>query len=152
MLEWRKSSPVFSIFFCKPFAKKSFPMYNKFRAPSMTLVIAQITMPLLGFIALNDILTGKVEKKTWLNGLKWAAIIAGGISLIFAILPGIAGDFNNASDTARFPDRLIDSVLADRQSLLRADAFRSFVFIALAAGALYLWNIKKIKTNFFIYF
>lgn len=126
------------------------PMYNKFRAPSMTLVIAQITMPLLGFIALNDILAGKVEKKTWLNGLKWAAIITGGISLIFAILPGIAGDFSNAADTARFPDWLIDSVLADRQSLLRTDAFRSFVFIALAAGALYLWNLKKIKTNFFI--
>lgn len=126
------------------------PMYNKFRAPSMTLVIAQITMPLLGFIALNNILTGKVEKKTWLNGLKWAAIITGGISLLFAILPGIAGDFSNASDTARFPDWLIDSVLADRQSLLRTDAFRSFIFIALAAGALYLWNIKKIKTNFFI--
>lgn len=126
------------------------PMYNKFRAPSMTLVIAQITMPLLGFIALNDILTGKVEKKNWLNGLKWSVIITGGISLLFAILPGIAGDFSNASDAARFPDWLIDSVLADRQSLLRADAFRSFIFIALAAGALYLWNIKKIKTNIFI--
>jgi hypothetical protein len=126
------------------------PMYNKFRAPSMTLVIAQITMPLLGFIALNNILTGKVEKKTMLNGLKWAAIITGGISLVFAMLPGIAGDFSNAADLARFPDWLIDSVIADRQSLLRSDAFRSFIFIALAVGALYLWNINKIKTNIFI--
>jgi hypothetical protein len=132
------------------FLLDNLPMYNKFRAPSMTLVIAQITMPLLGFIALNDILTMKVEKKTWLNGLKWAAIITGGISLLFAVLPGIAGDFSNASDTARFPDWLIDSVLADRQTLLRADAFRSFIFIALAAGALYLWNINKLKTNLFI--
>jgi hypothetical protein len=126
------------------------PLYNKFRAPSMTLVIAQITMPLLGFIALNQILTNKVEKKVWLNGLKWAAIVTGGISLIFAILPGIAGDFSNPADTARFPDWLIDSVISDRQSLLRTDAFRSFIFIALAAAAMYMWNIKKIKTNFFI--
>lgn len=126
------------------------PLYNKFRAPSMTLVIAQITMPLLGFIALSEILSGKIEKKVWLNGFKWAAIITGGISLIFAVLPGIAGDFSNAADTMRFPDWLIDSVLADRKSLLRADAFRSFLFIALAAGALYLWNLKKIKTNLFI--
>jgi len=126
------------------------PLYNKFRAPAMTLVIAQITMPLLGFMALNNILTEKLEKKDWLNGLKWAAIITGGISLLFAILPGIAGDFSNASDTARFPDWLIDSVISDRKSLLRMDAFRSFVFIALAAGSLYLWNLKKIKTNFFI--
>jgi hypothetical protein len=126
------------------------PMYNKFRAPSMTLVIAQIAMPLLGFIALNNILTGKVEKKEWLNGLKWAAIITGGLSLLFAVLPGISGNFSNASDSARFPEWLIDSVIADRKSLLRMDAFRSFLFITLAAGALYLWNLKKIQTNLFI--
>jgi len=126
------------------------PLYNKFRAPSMTLVIAQIAMPLLGFIALNEILSGKVDKKIWLNGLKYAAGITGGIALIFALLPGIAGDFSNAADTQRFPDWLIDSVIADRQSLLRMDAFRSFVFIALAAGALFAWNLKKIKTNYFI--
>ncbi|HSO88328.1 MAG TPA: YfhO family protein, partial [Draconibacterium sp.] len=126
------------------------PMYNKFRAPSMTLVIAQIAMPLLGFIALNNILSGKVEKKEWLNGLKWAAIITGGLTLLFAVLPGISGSFSNASDSARFPNWLIDSVIADRKSLLRMDALRSFLFIALAAGALYLWNLKKIQTNLFI--
>ena len=126
------------------------PMYNKFRAPSMTLVIAQIAMPLLGFIALNNILTGKVEKKVWLDGLKWATIITGGLSLLFAVLPGISGSFSTASDAARFPDWLIDSVIADRKSLLRMDAFRSLVFIALAAGALYLWHLRKIKTNLFI--
>jgi len=126
------------------------PMYNKFRAPSMTLVIAQIAMPLLGFIALNNILTEKVEKKVWLNGLKWAAIITGGLSLLFAILPGISGNFSNTSDAVRFPDWLIESVITDRKALLRMDAFRSFLFIVLAAGALYLWNLKKIKTNLFI--
>ncbi len=123
------------------------PMYNKFRAPAMTLVIAQITMPLLGFIALNDILTGKVEKKVWLNGLKWSVIATGGISLLFAVLPGIAGNFSFEPDSARYPDWLIDSVIADRKSLLRMDAFRSFVFIALAGGALYYWSLKKMKTT-----
>lgn len=126
------------------------PMYNKFRAPSMTLVIAQITMPLLGFIALNDILSGKVEKKVWLNGLKYAAGITGGIALIFALLPGIAGDFSNAADAQRFPDWLIDSVISDRQSLLRTDAFRSVAFIALSAGALYAWSLKKLNTTTFV--
>jgi hypothetical protein len=126
------------------------PMYNKFRAPSMTLVIAQITMPLLGFIALNDILSGKVEKKVWLNGLKYAAGITGGIALLFALLPGIAGDFSNVADAQRFPDWLIDSVISDRKSLLRADAFRSVAFILLAAGALYAWSLKKLNTTTFV--
>ena len=126
------------------------PLYNKFRAPSMTLVIAQIAMPLLGFMALNEILSGKIEKKNWLNGFKWAAIITGGLSLIFAVLPGIAGDFSGTADSMRFPEWLIDSVIEDRKSLLRTDAFRSFLFIALAVGALYLWNLKKIQTTLFI--
>ncbi len=127
------------------------PMYNKFRAPSMTLVIAQITIPLLGFIALNDILTGKVEKKEWLNGLKWAGIITGGLTLLFSIMPGLIGDFSSPYDLRlQLPDWLIDAAEEDRKAALRADAFRSFVFIALAAGALYLWSINKLKTKLFI--
>lgn len=126
------------------------PLYNKFRAPSMILVIAEIAMPLLGFIALNDILTGKVEKKEWLKGLKWSVIITGGLSLLFVVLPGIAGDFTNESDAARYPDWLMDSVIADRKDMLRTDAFRSFLFIALAAGSLYMWHLKKLKTKPFI--
>jgi hypothetical protein len=123
------------------------PLYNKFRAPSMTLVIAEFAMPLLGIIAVNNILTGKTEKKEWLKGLKWSLIITGGLSLIFALLPGIAGDFTNNADAIIFPEWLMESIIADRKAMLRSDAFRSFLFIALAAGALYLWHIKKIKTT-----
>lgn len=127
------------------------PMYNKFRTPSMSLVIAQIAMPLLGFIAVNNILTGKTDKKEWLNGLKWAAIITGGLSLLFAVMPGIAGDFNSQYDLRlQLPDWLIESAIADRKAALSSDALRSFLFIALAAGAFYLWHLKKIKTTFFI--
>jgi hypothetical protein len=124
------------------------PLYNKFRAPSMTLVIAQITMPLLGFIALSNILTGKVEKKDWLKGLKWATIITGGISLLFALLPGLVGDFSSPYDVRlQLPDWLVETAVADRKAALRSDAFRSLIFITLAAGTLFLWNLKKIKTN-----
>ena len=127
------------------------PLYNKFRAPSMTLVIAEITMPLLAFIALNNILTGKVDKQVWLNGLKWATIITGGISLLFAIFPSMIGDFRSPYDIQfNFPDWLADAAVEDRIAALRSDAFRSFLFIVLAAGVLYLWQVKKIKTNLLI--
>ncbi len=126
------------------------PLYNKFRAPSMTLVIAQFAMPLLGFIALNNILTGKTEKKKLMEGLKWAFIITGGLSLLFTLLPGIAGSFTHAADAVRYPEWLTGSITADRKDMLRSDAFRSFLFIAFAAGALYLWHVKKIKTTPFL--
>jgi hypothetical protein len=126
------------------------PLYNKFRAPSMTLVIAQFAMPLLGFIALNNILTGKTEKKELMHGLKWSVIVTGGLSLLFALLPGIAGSFTNAADAVRYPEWLMESMISDRKAMLRSDAFRSFIFIAFAAGAVYLWHIKKLKTTPFL--
>jgi hypothetical protein len=126
------------------------PLYNKFRAPSMTLVIAEFSMPMLGFIALNNILKGKVEKSAWLKGLKWSFIITAGISLLFALLPGIAGDFITSTDALRYPEWLMDAVTADRKAMLRSDAFRSFIFISLAGGALYLWHTNKLKSNILI--
>jgi hypothetical protein len=124
------------------------PLYNKFRAPEMTLTISLFTMPLLGFMALNRIFSGQVDPKEFLKGLKWAFGITGGISLLFALLPGIAGDFSAPFDSS-YPKWLIDAVHSDRKSLLRADAFRSFIFIVLAAGGLLLWHLKKIKAEIF---
>ncbi len=124
------------------------PLYNKFRAPEMTLTIALFTMPLLGFLALNRIFSGQVEPTVFRKGLKWAFGITGGVTFLFAILPGMAGDFSAPFDRA-YPDWLLDAVHHDRQSLLRADAFRSFIFITLAAGGLLLWQLKKIKAEMF---
>jgi len=124
------------------------PLYNKFRAPEMTLTISLFTMPLLGFLALNRIFSGQVDSKEFMKGLKWAFGITGGVTLLFALLPGIAGDFSAPFDRA-YPEWLIGAVHSDRQSLLRADSFRSFIFIALAAGGLLLWHLKKIKAEVF---
>ncbi|HOY91690.1 MAG TPA: YfhO family protein [Prolixibacteraceae bacterium] len=124
------------------------PFYNKFRAPEMTLVIAGFTMPLLGFLGLRDISAGKVGKKELMKGLKWAFGITGGLALLFALLPGIAGSFSAPFDTS-YPDWLLQAVISDRQAMLRSTAFRSFIFITLAAGILLLWHLKKIKSSGF---
>lgn len=126
------------------------PLYNKFRAPSMILVIAQFTVPLLAFLALDRLLKSEIPKKEFLRGLKWSAIIVGGITLVFALMPNLAGKFQSPSDVGRLPDWLIDAVTKDRKILLRNDAFRSFIFITLASGLLYLWYLNKIKLKLFI--
>lgn len=125
------------------------PMYNKFRATEMTLVIACFTIPLLGILALHQVVSGKTDKQEVIKGLKWAFGITGGISLLFALLPGIAGSFDAPFDSA-YPAWLLDAVRSDRQHLLRADAFRSFVFIALAAGAIWAWSSQKLKKEYLV--
>lgn len=122
------------------------PLYNKFRAPEMTLIIAGFTLPLLGIIALQQIFSGKTENRQLQKALVWAFGLTGGIALLFALLPGLAGSFSAPFDGA-YPDWLADAVENDRRTFLRNDALRSFFFISLAASALVLWQSKKLKTN-----
>ncbi|HKI88669.1 MAG TPA: YfhO family protein, partial [Draconibacterium sp.] len=149
---WLLSATVVSIVFSwgkhvmglTSFLLDYLPLYNKFRAPEMTLVIAEIAMPLLGFWALNDIIAGKVDKKDFKKGFTWALALTGGISFLFFIAPGLAGNFTGPLDS-NFPDWLMPGIIADRTAMLKTDAIRTFLFIALAAGLLYFWHLKKVN-------
>jgi hypothetical protein len=146
VLSWGKN-----IMWLTSFLLDYLPMYNKFRTPEMALVIAEITVPLLAFIGLQKILSGEIERKEFMKAFKWALIITGGITLLFAAVPGIAGDFSSPVDSQlQYPGWLMEGLLADRKALLRNDSIRSFFFIALAAGTIYAWLIQKIKLNSFL--
>lgn len=127
------------------------PLYNKFRAPSMILILAQFAIPLLGFIGLSKILNGEINKRKFIHALKWTILITGGVTLLFGIFPGLIGDFSNPSDSVRFPEWLIESVITDRKNMLSSDAFRSLFFVLLASVLIYAWYKRKIKTNVFIF-
>ena len=145
MLSWGDHFMVLTNFFLH-----YVPLYNKFRAPTMMLIIVQFAVPLLAFVGLNKLLKGEVDKVIFLRGFKWAAIIAGGITLIFAVFPSLSGDFTHPGDTTRYPEWLIDAILADRKHLLQTDSLRSFVLIAISAVTLYGWHLKKIKSTVLI--
>lgn len=133
------------------------PMYNKFRAPDMILVIAEFAFPLMGILTLQKIFSNSLEKETLLKGLKWSVIITGGVALLFALFPGIFDDFYAPTDFTPagkqlYPDWLMTAILDDRKNLLRSDAFRSFIFIVLSAGVLFAFINKKIKNSYALVF
>ncbi len=142
MLSWGKNFMPFTNLFID-----FFPGYNKFRAVTMTLVIAQFCIPLLGILALRNYLTGLLPKKTLMNGLKTATGITGGILLLIMVFPGIAGSFLNPMET-EFPDWLKTALVSDRKGLLRADGFRSLLFILLGAGTLLAFVMGKLKKEY----
>ena len=123
-----------------------FPGYNKFRTVSMILVIASFTIPLMGILALQRILEGGIDKKLWQKAMLWSVGLTAGLSLVFVVIPGLAGSFISAND-AQIPDWLKPALVTDRTGLLRADAFRSSVFILLAAGVLWAYEGKKLKIS-----
>ena len=126
------------------------PLYNKFRTVSMILVILQVTVPLMGILGVNAALFAKepLPDRKVRNGLLTALGVTGGMSLLFALFPGLAGDFSSASDAAVFGgnEQLIRALQDDRRSLLRSDAFRSLIFIVLAAGVFFASWKGKLKT------
>lgn len=119
------------------------PLYNKFRVPSMILVILQLTIPLLGFYVLNKILKGDYSKKEVIRGFKMALGITLGFCALFLLLPGLAGNFTSPAD-GQFPEWLQRTLPEDRKSLLRTDALRSIAYILAAAITLWFGYSKKL--------
>jgi hypothetical protein len=145
LLAWGKNFASFTNLFID-----YFPGYNKFRAVTMTLVIAQFCMPLLGILALRNIYNGTLSKKVILKGIKIALAITGGILLLIMIIPNIAGSFLNQYETAGYPAWLTSALISDRKGLLRADSFRSLAFILLGAATIYGFISGKVKKEYSI--
>lgn len=143
LLSWGSHLLFFTEFFFK-YA----PLYNKFRTVSMILVILQITIPLLAFIATDKLIKGEFDKKKVKQGIIISLVLTAGFALIMAIMPSLAGSFSGASD-GQLPEQLRSSLVLDRMSLLRSDAFRSIIFILLAAAALWFTFTKKLKPTYF---
>lgn len=128
-----------------------FPGYNKFRAVSMILYIAELTMPLLGFMALKEVFGGSSTRPQLMRALKWALGITGGVCLAFGLLGGGVLDFEAAHDAAMgLPAEILDTLRTDRRAMLRADAFRSLAFVGAAAVMLYFGAIGKLKLRPFV--
>jgi hypothetical protein len=126
-----------------------FPGYNKFRAVTMILVIAQFCVPLLGALALRDIFNGTLSTKDIFKGIKIAAAITGGFLLLTIIFPGIAGSFLNPYESG-YPAWLKSTLIADRKALLRNDSIRSLIFILLSSGVITVFIYGKLRKEYSI--
>lgn len=125
-----------------------FPLYNKFRAVSSILIVAEIAMPLLGFLAVKAMTDGTVSKDKARNGLFIAGGVTAGLCLVFALLGRTLFPFVSPNDglfASQLPEPVYQALVEDRAALFVRDAWRSFAFIAAAFGVLFLHNQKKLK-------
>ena len=133
------------------------PMYNKFRAVSSILVIAEVTMPLLGFLALKRITEAKqaaleaagdsaeqYDGSAAIRNLSRHVLIAAGVvvALILIAFFTAPGAFTSPNDEGMFsqlPDWLSEDIVAERAAMFKADVFRSLGFVLMAAAVVYLY-------------
>jgi hypothetical protein len=134
-----------------------FPLYNKFRAVESTLVIASLFIPILAVLALNEIITKRGEIPKLDKKVLYSFYIVGGLSLIVAILPSLFLSFKTSNHQAmalqlgqqlgdnNFAQSIMNALVKDRTSMARNDAFRSFIFVLIGSGVVWLWVKDKLK-------
>jgi len=121
-----------------------FPGYDKFRSVSMAIVIFLVGVPLLSMLALETLFNG--TKNQMMKPLIISAAITGGLALTFFII-GASFSYKGAVDVqlANVPNWFLEALRADRQSLLKTDALRTFVLIGFAFALVYSVIKEKIK-------
>lgn len=118
------------------------PMYNKFRTPSMSLVIANVAMVMMAILALKNIFDEGIDKKKLKVALYASTGITCGIILIVLIMSG-SFSFAGAVDeqmAAQYGDgwpRIQEIFIQDRQDLFTSDSWRSIILILLSAATLF---------------
>ena len=130
------------------------PIYNKFRTPSMSLVIANVVMVIMAVLALKAIFDTEnpVDQKKLNLGLYISTGITAGFILLMMALSG-KFPFSGASDVqmaAQYGpqwDMIKDVLVKDRKALFMADSWRSLILILVSALFLWLYINEKIKQS-----
>ncbi|MDX1667400.1 MAG: hypothetical protein R3350_09235, partial [Saprospiraceae bacterium] len=122
-----------------------FPLYNKFRTPNSVLSIASFLVPFLGVLGLQRAMNLKNTDKSW-KALKIAGGISAATCLFFVLIGPSLFDFSAPGD-ARYAQAGLDTqaLIADRQDMMRSDATRSLVLIALTFILIRAYMTNRIK-------
>ena len=167
VLAWGRHLP-----FINYFLFDHLPLYSKFRAPSMALVMPQIGFALLAALGLQEFISSKENKEISVKNFK-TVFIASASLLLLSIIIFFMSDFKSDSD-ARLKDNYISSIVQqmkqgkqpvaevqqqanqvvggwmsalheDRKGIFQGDLFRSIIFVVLAAGLCWFYFRGKIK-------
>ncbi len=118
------------------------PLYNKFRVPSMAMVVLFFLVPFYGIYGLNSWIG--LDKAARMKAFTKGAGLFAGFVILFGLIAPYAMNLEGARD-AGFAQQgfSIDQLISDRQGIITSSAMRSLFFGLLAAAALYIWHIGK---------
>jgi hypothetical protein len=137
------------------------PMYNKFRAPSMILVIPTLLLNMMAILTIGRILA-EPNKELLFQKYKKGLLVVGSV-FVLALLIYFMSDFTTDSDrklaqqvsaigdaqqkaaVGEPVNAFLNGIKEDRKGLFMGDILRSFLFIAVAAAAIFFYTRKKIN-------
>lgn len=133
------------------------PLYNKFRAPSMSLVILQLLWPIASILTLQQLVFGQESKEEKWRKFKTGLIITGAVLLILIFayfsfdymdesLRQIKKQVADANEQVKgYVTGAINAVLQDRKSFFGKDLFKTIALIGIFAAlcAMYIRGVLK---------
>lgn len=124
------------------------PFYNKFRAPSSILVVAELLLPLLGMVGLYAFFNGQEisaavkTKKLFIVGGTVVALL-----VIFILAgKGLFGFLTDAEATY-MPSYMKDYLIEKRYGFFKADALKTLLYVLIVIVVLYLALKQKLAQN-----
>lgn len=150
------------------------PFYNKFRAPTMALVIPQLCFPFMGVLAISRLINNDTSSSEIWKKFKLTAIISG-IIFVFLAAFYMTASFTGPNDKAfrenikenmlrqvppgqQVPPQMeqqaeetsrgiVSALQSDRQSLMGGDLVRSFLLIGISFVLIGLFIKNKISAT-----
>lgn len=151
LMSWGKFLPGFNVFLFE-----TLPMYNKFRAPSMALVIAQLALPIVAVLTVQQLFFGPDSRENLKANFKKILFTMGGLTAFLGIVYLLL-DYNSPSDfyisqqfksmgaTDDMARAVISGLKADRSAMFGGQLLRTIGFMLLALGLIWLYIKNLIK-------
>ncbi|MDE3237219.1 MAG: YfhO family protein [Bacteroidota bacterium] len=158
MMSWGKYFSGFNVALLK-----YLPMYDKFRAPSMILVIPTFLLCMMAVLSLQKIISAENKEALW-NQYKKGLIIVGSFFAL-ALLVYVSSDFTSDADNmlnkqissisdpqqreaiSQPVHAFLNGLKEDRQSLFLGDIFRTLIFCLIIGAAIWFYIKKKINAT-----
>lgn len=168
VLAWGKNFPALNYFLFD-----HFPFYNKFRAPTLALIMPQLAVPMLAALGLNQLLAGQEGKEVLWKYFKKAAYATGALLVVLIafyftasyqaehdstlkqqfmqgkmqqLSQGKAPGAEVQAQATATANGLMKALQDDRQGLYGSDLVRALVLMILAGALLALFIKGKIKS------
>ena len=159
LLSWGKYFMSFTNFFLD-----NVPGYDKFRAVTTILIIAEFTIPLMAILAVDKIIKEENFFANYKKKLMMAMGIVIGFVLLVKLSPGtftrlytdreyeqVSASVKGQQNPQQIVDEFFSAVSTAREEIVSSDAGRSLVLLILAGALIYGFSRFRFRKEFLIY-
>ncbi|WP_303822752.1 YfhO family protein [Apibacter mensalis] len=143
-LAWGKNFGIFTDFMIQ-----YFPLYNKFRAVSSALVIAEFTIPLLALLGTYSYFMDESLTQVYKTKILYISSV---FILVILLLLYVLGlqifSFHTSLEGNAIKSEILEAIRKDRFAFFQSDILRTFFFVLVCSVLLWAAQIKSFKSSY----